>query len=240
MSSNSSLNFIDDSISLEGVYEQCNEHLREQDRKRDQLIGFYGAIIGLLLSNLDKLIEIPSLHWIYLLFIFSSWMLGSILINYLKWHSIYNYSAITLQNLMFFKQENITQHMVNQIFYNISYAKNYNLRYYFKKTETKILNLYLFISCINHYIFVYLVITNIPSASTYYQLLIILATFVSLAYIFYINYLGYTSLKQILHRSEKVDTNTPIPSWCINLYQYESQIKEQLFNNKENENATPL
>lgn len=37
------------------IFHECNEHLKETDKKRDQVIGFYILLLGLLLFNYDKL-----------------------------------------------------------------------------------------------------------------------------------------------------------------------------------------
>lgn len=40
---------------IEKLIEECHEHLRESDRKRDQLLMFYTIIIGAYFSSFDKL-----------------------------------------------------------------------------------------------------------------------------------------------------------------------------------------
>lgn len=40
---------------IEKIYEECNEHLRETDRKRDQLLVFYTIVLGAYFSSLDKI-----------------------------------------------------------------------------------------------------------------------------------------------------------------------------------------
>jgi hypothetical protein len=74
-------------ISETDIFHECNEHLKETDKKRDQVIGFYIVLIGLLLSNNEKLGNHPDL----ILGIFS--LLGifiiAVIIQYRKWHISY-------------------------------------------------------------------------------------------------------------------------------------------------------
>ena len=69
------------------IYHECNEHLKESDKKRDQVIGFYIVLLGLLLSNYDKLVN----HRNLALGIFG--LLGifliAVVIQYRKWHISY-------------------------------------------------------------------------------------------------------------------------------------------------------
>jgi TM2 domain-containing membrane protein YozV len=70
------------------IYRECNEHLKETDKKRDQLAGVYVVLFGLLLANYDKF---SSNHRTLTLGIFS--LLGIfvilVIIQYRKWHINY-------------------------------------------------------------------------------------------------------------------------------------------------------
>lgn len=214
--------FVDESISLDGIYSECNEHLREQDRKRDQIIGFYGAIIGIIIGNIENILKIQHIYIMYTFFVIASWILASILMKYMYWHTIYNYSAITLQNIMFFKQTKIKQRVVNEIFYKLSEDENFNFRKYMEKTESKIINLYLMISSMNHFILAYLIAKQTKIS---FNILLIIAIVVTILYIIIVNYKGYKSLKNVFKSNQ--DYNK-VPSWCINLYGREDFIKSRL------------
>ena len=69
------------------IYHECNEHLKESDKKRDQVIGFYIVLLGLLLSNYDKLV-----NYRYLtlgIFGLMGIFLIAVVIQYRKWHISY-------------------------------------------------------------------------------------------------------------------------------------------------------
>ena len=98
------------------IYHECNDHLKETDKKRDQVIGFYVVLIGLLLSNYDKLGK----HRDLVLGIFSllSILIIAVIIQYRKWHISYVrasqtvtiYSKINNGNVQ--KRINITKNKI--------------------------------------------------------------------------------------------------------------------------------
>lgn len=228
--------YIDDSINLEGIYEQCNEHLREQDRKRDQLLAFFGSVLGLILANIESLSKLKYIEFIYLWFILITFILAFVMINYMKWHSIYNYSAITLQNIMLFKHINITQNMVNAIYNKVSQNNNFNVKYYLNKTETKIFNVYLTISVTNIFIYVYFL--SLKTTSSLLHLIYIIGAFViSFVYFFLMNIKAYNVLKCIF-KPTNID-HTKVPSWIINLYDCEVYLCELLKKDREYKFSTP-
>ncbi|MDP2683083.1 MAG: hypothetical protein Q8P28_09850 [Deltaproteobacteria bacterium] len=83
---------------LDEIYKQCHEHLKETDKKRDQILGFFAAVVVIFFSSLDKLGEVKDIFSVILI-IFGV-LLAIILIHYRKWHTIYVNSAIVLQNLI--------------------------------------------------------------------------------------------------------------------------------------------
>lgn len=75
-------------MGIEGsIYTECNSHLKETDKNRNQLVSIYIILIGLLISNYDKL----SANKDIVLGIFSSIGLLVVIssIHYRKWHIIY-------------------------------------------------------------------------------------------------------------------------------------------------------
>lgn len=71
------------------IYKQCHEHLKETDKKRDQLIASFAVIIGLLVANIEKLHDCSNLGTASL----CASTLGAIVIlaviHYRKWHVKY-------------------------------------------------------------------------------------------------------------------------------------------------------
>ena len=51
------------------LYEECNEHLREQDRKRDQTIAFFVALTGYFVAK-ESILSDNSSSWILYLLLF--------------------------------------------------------------------------------------------------------------------------------------------------------------------------
>ncbi|WP_052342629.1 NUDIX hydrolase [Bacillus sp. EB01] len=212
------LKYLDENISLEVIYEQCNEHLREQDKKRDQLLAFYGTIIGLVIANIDKLAKVDFIEFLYIPFVFIGIMLAYVLVNYMKWHSVYNYSAITLQNLMFFKQKNISQPLVNKIYYQTMNQVKMNFHHYIKKTESRIFNIYILLSASNFFIYASLLLNK----HNYNKLVLLAAAVIcAIVYIVYMNYKALQTLKDTFETPVNPDN---CPSWVINLFTQEREI----------------
>ncbi len=96
-----------DAILLK-VYEEAHQHLRATDSKRDQIIGFYIAFLGFLLSTSDKIVGVlPEQVILFLLGILT--ILGIVVggvVNQLRfWHTVYVNTAIVIQNLVFHKSQ---------------------------------------------------------------------------------------------------------------------------------------
>ncbi|SHK49396.1 hypothetical protein SAMN02745883_02182 [Caminicella sporogenes DSM 14501] len=120
---------------------------------------------------------------------------------------------------MFFKHkdmEDMEQIVVNELYYNLSQNKDFNIKYYLHKTETKIFNMYLVISAIN--IFVYAYILSLKIANDSLNLIIVIgASIFTFFYFLRMNIKAYNILKEIL-KPVNVDDCNKIPSWIINLY----------------------
>lgn len=84
--------------ALREMYVQANEHLRETDKKRDQLVTFYLLIIGFMFSSLSS--NSVSLCFLCLLVGIIGIIFSMILISYRKWHKIYVNSATVIQHFM--------------------------------------------------------------------------------------------------------------------------------------------
>lgn len=202
--------YIDEAINLDGIYEQCNEHLREQDKKRDQLIVFYGAIIGIIVGNINELKTMSYIPLILTIFIVFSIVLGFIMLNYMKWHTLYNNSAITLQIIMGIREKEVNQKMIDKIFKEVSKKSKFKWSDYFKKTETKMLNLYLLVSSINFYLLFYTISEQFKN-NILGIFIMILPSVMAVIYIYVLNSCAMKILKKIF----RGEVDAP---WCVNLY----------------------
>jgi len=73
---------------VESLAQQCHEYLRDADKKRDELIGFFAVVIGLLFVAYDKLDEqLKTLISIAVALV--GVFVALAVIQYRKWHAIY-------------------------------------------------------------------------------------------------------------------------------------------------------
>ncbi len=86
------------SIGME-IYRQCHEHLRDSDKKRDQLIGFYAVVVGLLFAAYEKVghqqvrVLVAGVVGLVGLFVCLT------VISYRKWHILYSRCFQVLQDV---------------------------------------------------------------------------------------------------------------------------------------------
>ncbi len=91
---------VTDKISLEKIFSECNNHLRETDNKRDQLISFYLVLVGafLALNNAQPPTSLNSNFGILPALVLS--LVGLLVIaatnEYRKWHGRYSRTATLL------------------------------------------------------------------------------------------------------------------------------------------------
>ena len=74
-------------IDLE-IYKQCNEHLKETDRKRDQLVAAFAVVVGVVISNKEKL-EGEWLEFSLLGLGIAGILVILAIVQYRKWHIVY-------------------------------------------------------------------------------------------------------------------------------------------------------
>jgi hypothetical protein len=104
-------------------YRQCNEHLRESDRKRDIALGFYATLSlalygfagGISAANTLLLSGIIGLT---VLGIF----LGFLFTLYRGWHGVYVIQAIALQEMIHKDRSNIDAEFVRKIDLRFNYV----------------------------------------------------------------------------------------------------------------------
>lgn len=79
------------------MYKQCHDHLRETDKKRDQLLMFYAAVFTAFWGFLEQAtIEVVAVAWMLTVV---GLCLAVVLVKYRKWHIIYTKSAISLARM---------------------------------------------------------------------------------------------------------------------------------------------
>ncbi|MCR6513742.1 MAG: hypothetical protein ACRC1T_18080 [Clostridium chrysemydis] len=213
--------YIDESIKLEGIYSECNEHLREQSSKRDQILAFYGAAMGFAIANLDNLKKIENISYVFVIISLSSLILAFVIKNYIFWHDVYVFSARTLQHIMFFDQGRITNNIIRKTYKN-TLRKNFGIKNYFGKTEVKMLNIYLLISSLN----IYLIFYFSDKLGGYF----IVAVCLNIAYITWININTFKMIEKnfVAYDKESNHKENIFFPWCIDLYSKEKDIVENI------------
>jgi hypothetical protein len=88
-----------DAVVISAVFDQCNDHLRDADRKRDTLVASYAVIVGLLISA-HRYITDTEIHGAVALgvTIIGVFVLCAV-IHYRKWHVMYSRSIAVLLSI---------------------------------------------------------------------------------------------------------------------------------------------
>lgn len=117
---------LDNNYPLEQLYQLCVHEIGLQQSKRDQIIGFYIALIGLVIPNILKLSigDLAKGTSLFVLFILGC-MLISTLIRYRVYKEVYWITSRTILQLFNFKNEYITKEVAQTLFFK-SLEKNYN------------------------------------------------------------------------------------------------------------------
>ncbi len=103
------------------IYRQCHDHLKETDKKRDQLVGFFLVVVGLVFNNIDSFSEAYQRTISFGVAIAGLFVLLTV-IHYRKWHILY---VRCIQFLNIYLQVND---------FNIT-IKEYNKKYKIKWTS---------------------------------------------------------------------------------------------------------
>ncbi|MHC1749552.1 MAG: hypothetical protein AB9856_14870 [Cellulosilyticaceae bacterium] len=197
---------------LTEIYVQCNEHLRETDRKRDQIILFYTTLLGIFIGNTDKVLR--SIHGkeeiliiIYIIFFISGYVFINVILEYRLWHLKYKLSCQAIQKLMYIADENedkINMQQVQNILKDGLNKSGKKIR--FKTTETMMLNLFATINFIS-LIYVYY---NIMDENTRNTILLVI---IYVVYMLWINIRNFLGIKKIYTEIEKGKPNI----WILDL-----------------------
>jgi hypothetical protein len=128
----------DKDLRLEKTYEMCVSELGLQQKKRDQTIAFYIAIISFVLPTIIKMdihAKTASFLALYILGI----MLVQVVLRYRIYKEVYWITCRTITQLFNFKSEKITKELVHHIFYK-TMRKNSSSVLVFDSKKEKVIN----------------------------------------------------------------------------------------------------
>lgn len=188
-------------FNFDELYSNCNDHLMETDRKRDQILVLFVSITGLYIGNVNNLRNISGFNVLAICIVFAGIIFAQVVLNYRKWHLKYHLAAIVIQRLMLIDKESINQKMVTKVLRSIVDPVTFKIL--FSSTESLIYNLYISINFINIYIL--LTIFNLENL------------IIALSLIFYfilMNVFYYRSLKKLCDKKNIKSTSI----WIINLF----------------------
>ena len=178
------------------LYEECNEHLREQDRKRDQTIAFFVALTGYFVAK-ESILSDNSSSWIlYLLLFVVGIIITFILVRYKTWHEKYVLASISISTVMFSNHEFSIEEF-NKIYIETQNKKHISFKNVFWSSESLILNFYLLMNGLN----LYFVLSHL--FYTFYFILLFLVLIV--IYLIFFNIFIYNSMKMTYSSKDSND-----------------------------------
>lgn len=178
------------------LYEECNEHLREQDRKRDQTIAFFVALTGYFVAK-ESILSDNSSSWIlYLLLFVVGIIIAFILVRYKSWHEKYVLASISISTVMFSNHEFSIEEF-NKIYIETQNKKHISFKNVFWSSESLILNVYLLMNGLN----LYFVLSHL--FYTFYFILLFLVLIV--IYLIFFNIFIYNSMKMTYSSKDSND-----------------------------------
>jgi hypothetical protein len=74
---------------VEAIHSQCHEHLRDADKKRDELVAFYALVIGLLFAGYRQIDDDLRPLLVFVVGLVGFFAVLTV-IHYRKWHAIYS------------------------------------------------------------------------------------------------------------------------------------------------------
>lgn len=205
---------------LQVIYEQCNEHLREGDRKRDQTLAFFTALLGVFIGNSsnilngfnNRLILLSILHFIFFI---AGIFLANVLIEYRLWHLKYTLSGQVLQKLMFMTRNTATKSDIQSILKKTIYRPS--RKKLIQTTESMILNIFITVNFINVIYFCHIDFSKVKSIS-----------FLLVVYILYMAYFNERNYRSINTFYEHVQQEKA-SIWILDLvYTEESSPEDEL------------
>lgn len=200
---------ISNDFSFDTLYVQCNNHLLESDKKRDQILVLLVSITGLYIGNLNELKKMQGFPVLAISMVIMGIIFAFLVLDYRKWHIRYSLSCSVIQRLMFIENKIIDQKMITNILRSIVVTtKPLKL---FKKTESWIFNLYVAINFINIYILE--ASYNFNTINIYLSILI---------YFVISNYIYYKAIRKLCDKGKILSSGI----WIINLFGKEMDFQE--------------
>jgi hypothetical protein len=89
----------EDKISFTIIYTECNNHLREQDKNRDQLISFYLVLVAAFLAGTNNQAIKHSVTLIGIFIFILGLIVSKTIIEFRIWHTRYSYTSILITAL---------------------------------------------------------------------------------------------------------------------------------------------
>lgn len=134
----------------------ANEHLREQDRKRDQILAFFAALIGFVLTQYSELKERPLGHVIYLVMFVAGVLVSAITIRYKSWHEKYVIAAIVAYKMVNTVREDPSERdLLLKAYTQTVSEKGLGMKDIFVSSESLILNAFFLLNSINLFFFAF-------------------------------------------------------------------------------------
>ena len=103
---------------------QCHEHLRESNRKKDTILGFYLTATFIILgfyANASALSDMSFVMWIcFMALVIAGQCIGILLTLYRGWHGFYIISSIVIQELINNSEEKVSFDFIKRIKFKFS------------------------------------------------------------------------------------------------------------------------
>lgn len=133
--------------SLIELNNQCHEHLRESNRKKDAMLGFYLSatfIMFGLIGNSTNLFKTSIIMWICFASVaIAGICLGAILTMYRGWHGLYVITSIVLQELITKGEQKISNKFIREIDFKFNSVFSVELLMFLFLQIFIVLNLYM-------------------------------------------------------------------------------------------------
>lgn len=128
------------SLRLENTYELCVSELGLQQKKRDQTIAFYIAIISFVIPAIInmKLANNAKAAGFIALYVLGS-MLSQVVVRYRIYKEVYWITCRTITQLYNFKEQAITKELIQHIFYKTMEKNVFTMLVFHKGTKLKVI-----------------------------------------------------------------------------------------------------
>lgn len=164
-------------------YKQCHEHVRDTDKKRDQVVALYGGVVGLLVTNFDKIGE-KHRSLVFLGTGIAGILVSLIVMNYRKWHSIHLNSATVIDYLLR-ESKMPTAKAVEEAWYLLVKKRNlWQILNPFGSIDTAVFYFLTLVSLLPWYVFMreQNVLSSLPSTVVIFLLIVYVVVFALIAF----------------------------------------------------------